>query len=237
VERDAVAVGSDSQLNALGLAAFLARTALVGSGWVALDDAVPGSDVEHRSTFAANTIPALLQDGIQVLIATHDSELARLLMDLHRHLGVDQFDLALDDGHLGPVVIKVSDRFEERLAAGKGRARSALAEHRRQAAVDLRTAAEVLAKAIVAAARRVAGGTGDVSDLDGRNLAALEGEVLPHVVMAEEPGYWATLRRLLNPGGHDDPNVPTSNDLAMAAGYLRKIHQQHRRQQAQFRTG
>jgi len=236
VERDAVAVGSDSQLNALGLATFLARTRLTGSGWVALDDAVPGSDVEHRSTFASNTVRALHADGLQVLIATHDSELARLIVELHRYQGVDQFELALDDGRVGPALIKVSDRFEERLAAGKGLARSALPDHRRRAASDLRTAGEVLAKAIIAAGRRAEGTPAGTSDLDGKNLAALIDYVLPHVVMSEEPGYWQALRRLLNPGSHDDPHVPTTNDLATAAGYLRSIHREHKAKQASFRT-
>jgi hypothetical protein len=236
VERDAVAVASDSQLNALGLAAFLARTSLAGGGWLALDDAVPGSDIEHRSTFASNTVTALREDGLQVIIATHDSELARLLVDLHRHVGVDQFELALDDGRVGPDVVKVSDRFAERLAAGKGLARSGLAQHRRQAAVDLRTAAEILAKAIVATARRAEGRSGDVSDLGGRNLATLVDLVLPYVVMSEEPGYWNTLRRLLNPGGHDDPNVPAPNDLTTASGQLQAIHRWHKEQQRGFRT-
>lgn len=236
VERDAVAIGSDSQLNALGLASFLARTGLSGSGWVALDDAVPGSDVEHRSTFVSNTIPALQADGLQVLVATHDSELARMVVDLHRHLGVDQFELALDDGHLGPTITKVSDRFEERLAAGKGLSRSGLAEHRRQAAGDLRQAAEILAKAIVAAARREEGGSPDVRDLDGKSLAQLVDRVLPYVVMSEEPGYWNTLRRLLNPGAHDDPKVPSPNDLTTAAGFLHAIHREHKARQPGFRT-
>ncbi len=51
VFRDAVAVFSDSQLNALGLAAFLARTVREEVGFVVLDDPVPATDKEHRAYF------------------------------------------------------------------------------------------------------------------------------------------------------------------------------------------
>jgi hypothetical protein len=48
--RDAVGVFSDSQLNALGLSAFLARQQLLGSPFVILDDPLPGYDPDHQVT-------------------------------------------------------------------------------------------------------------------------------------------------------------------------------------------
>lgn len=45
VERHALGVFSDSQLNALGLSTFLARTELLRTPLVVLDDPIPGSDV------------------------------------------------------------------------------------------------------------------------------------------------------------------------------------------------
>lgn len=60
--RDAVGVFSDSQLNALGLAAFLARQRLLNSPVVILDDPLPGYDPEHRVTFTLNTLGALLDE-------------------------------------------------------------------------------------------------------------------------------------------------------------------------------
>ena len=51
VERDALGVFSDSQLNALSLAAFLARCRLQRTPFVVLDDPLQAGDDEHRPTF------------------------------------------------------------------------------------------------------------------------------------------------------------------------------------------
>ncbi len=78
VERHALGVFSDSQLNALGLSTFLARTELLRTPLVVLDDPIPGSDGDHRFTFAENTLDGLLQGGIQIILTTYDDKLARL---------------------------------------------------------------------------------------------------------------------------------------------------------------
>ncbi|WP_273491747.1 AAA family ATPase [Gordonia otitidis] len=76
VVRDALGVYSDSQLNALGLSIFLARTELLDSSVVVLDDPIPGSDPDHRLTFVQNTITKLLDADVQVILTTYDSRLA-----------------------------------------------------------------------------------------------------------------------------------------------------------------
>lgn len=68
VVRDALGVYSDSQLNALGLSIFLARTELLDSSVVVLDDPIPGSDPDHRLTFVQNTITKLLNADVQVIL-------------------------------------------------------------------------------------------------------------------------------------------------------------------------
>jgi hypothetical protein len=76
VERDALGVYSDSQLNAIGLSIFLARTELLSSSLVVLDDPIPGSDPDHRLTFVQNTLSKLLDEGVQVILTTYDGKLA-----------------------------------------------------------------------------------------------------------------------------------------------------------------
>ena len=81
VVRSALAVLSNSQLNALGLATFLARCQILRNVAIFLDDPVPGSDREHRYTFADKVIAELLEGGRQVILMTHDPELARTLQN------------------------------------------------------------------------------------------------------------------------------------------------------------
>lgn len=76
VERDALGVYGDSQLNALGLSIFLARAELLGSTLVVLDDPISGSDADHRLTFVQNTLGRLLDAGTQVVLTTFDNKLA-----------------------------------------------------------------------------------------------------------------------------------------------------------------
>ena len=72
--RDAVAVFSDSQLNCLGLAAFLARSVRENSGFVVLDDPVPASDREHRAMFIHRVLDELVRSGFHVILLTHDDD-------------------------------------------------------------------------------------------------------------------------------------------------------------------
>ena len=92
IERDALRVCSDSQLNAPGLSIFLARKELLGSPLLVLDDPIPGSDADHRSAFAENTLGQLLENGVQVILTTFDGKLTELALAHYDQRGLAQLE-------------------------------------------------------------------------------------------------------------------------------------------------
>ena len=231
VVRNALAVLSNSQLNALGLSAFLARCQLLSTPLIVLDDPVPGSDREHRSTFAVDVVAALLDGGQQVLVATHDSELARHLQTSHQHLGVDEFKASLVDPRTGTQVLRTGDDFERLMLDAKSQMYSPLEANRRAAGNSLRIAAERLAKHIAVAGRRRAGdSTAAVADYDNKNLKDLRTLASQHAVRPHEPGQWQMLASKLNDADHDtlDPPFPAELKQCHAAlGDMKRKHLQH----------
>jgi AAA domain len=115
VERDALGVYSDSQLNALGLSIFLARTELLGASIVVLDDPIPGSDSDHRLTFVQNTLSRLLDAGFQVILTTFDSKLADWAQSNHDWRGLVAYELTLHDVVVGTDITQTSDMFSRLL--------------------------------------------------------------------------------------------------------------------------
>lgn len=227
VVRNALAILSNSQLNALGLAAFLARCQLLASPLVVLDDPVPGSDREHRSTFAGNVVAELLVGGQQVIVATHDSELARHLHTSNQHLGVDEFEAALVDPRTGTQLVRTGDDFERYMLDASSQMHSPLHVNRRAAGNSLRIAAERLAKHVVVAGRRRAGESSvAISDYNGKNLKDLRPLASSYALDPAEPGQWQTLARILNDSDHDT-EPPTSIDLKNCHGLLRSLRKQH----------
>ena len=82
-EVDALRVFSESQVNALGIAAFVTRSKLLGHRMVILDDPVQSMDEEHFKTFARDLIPIILDDGIQIILLTHNDSFARDVSEFH----------------------------------------------------------------------------------------------------------------------------------------------------------
>ncbi|HSR52311.1 MAG TPA: AAA family ATPase [Acidobacteriota bacterium] len=82
-ELDALRVFSESQVNVIGLAAFITRARLLGHAVLVFDDPVQSMDREHFRTFAAELLPVLLdKDGVQIVLLTHNDEFAR---DISHH--------------------------------------------------------------------------------------------------------------------------------------------------------
>ena len=76
-EVDALRVFSESQINALGVAAFVTRSKLLGHRFLVLDDPVQSMDEEHFKTFARELLPHMLGQGFQVILFTHNATFAR----------------------------------------------------------------------------------------------------------------------------------------------------------------
>jgi DNA repair exonuclease SbcCD ATPase subunit len=82
-EVDALRVFSESQVNVIGIAAYVTRAALLGHKVLIFDDPVQSMDEEHYSSFAAKLLPTLLDGGHQVLVLTHSDSFARSLSHHH----------------------------------------------------------------------------------------------------------------------------------------------------------
>jgi len=232
VERHALGVFSDSQLNALGLSTFLARTELLRTPLVVLDDPIPGSDGDHRFTFAENTIDGLLQGGTQVILTTYDEKLARLAAGQQPEADKRTFELTLSDHVAGTEPTLTSDVFDELLLEAEGYVNSPTPQGRRAASTNYRIAAERLAKQIIATARTADPDGTPTSIRDIENEAKLLRDLVPRVKAVSldnaEKGRWTNFASVLNPGSHDD-DLPSNADLKQIRGNLRKIATAHRR--------
>lgn len=82
-EVDVLGVFSESQINALGIAAFVTRARLLGHRLLIFDDPVQSMDEEHFKTFARDLIPRILDDGFQIVLLTHNDTFARDLSHFH----------------------------------------------------------------------------------------------------------------------------------------------------------
>ena len=229
VVRDALGVYSDSQLNALGLSIFLARTELLQSPVVVLDDPIPGSDPDHRLTFVQNTVTKLLDAGVQVILTTYDGKLADWTMSNHDHRGLIGNELNLSDPRSGTVPTQTSDMFSRLMLDAEDNLNAPTARGRRAACGSYRAAAERLAKQIVATGRSEAGTLCSVADVDAE--ASMLGQLVPLVrgfaLDNGERGQWSTFAAVLNPGNHDD-DVPSTAELKVVRGNLRRIVKTHR---------
>jgi hypothetical protein len=231
VTREALGIYSDSQLNALGLSIFLARTELLGAHVVVLDDPIPGSDSDHRLTFVQDTLAELLNAGVQIIVTTFDGKLAEWAYSTHgsSNNGLS-YRLDLIDMIAGPESTQTADAFGQLMLEAQESLNSPTAKGRRSACNTLRSAAERLAKQIIATSLTQTGTPTSVADVKSKNLGDLLPRVLPLAIGGNaEQGQWKLFPKVLNPGSHDD-DVPSSGELKQTAKNLRKIakaHQSH----------
>ncbi|WP_375384202.1 AAA family ATPase [uncultured Microbacterium sp.] len=229
VERDALGVFSDSQLNALGLSTFLARAELVGLPFLFLDDPIPGSDGDHRLTFVQNTLAALLDAGVQVIITTYDPKLAEHAQTLNEQHEPITYDLILSNVAEGAEPSQTSDQFSNYMLQGEDGINAPTAAGRANASGAYRRAAERLAKQIIATNLTSAGTRTSIADVEKKAtvLGDLIPLVMPHVLSPDEGGKWKVMPRVLNPGNHDD-GAPSSTELKTVRGNLRQFAKAHR---------
>lgn len=82
-EVDALRVFSESQVNVVGLAAYITRARSLGHRLLIFDDPVQSMDEEHFRSFAGKLLAALLEEGFQILILTHNDTFARRVNEYH----------------------------------------------------------------------------------------------------------------------------------------------------------
>lgn len=227
VLRDAVAVFSDSQLNCLGLAAFLARASSDGHGFVILDDPLQASDTDHRAAFVEKVPAELVDAGLQVVVLTHDEGLQRDLQDRYQHLDLRVYQVTMDDPKEGSILTRTRDSLDVLLARAAGCSQSNDLLVRKRCAGILRDATERLCKAILVNARRKAGEEVQLSEYDGMTAGELQPLADPYLV--QDPSHAGKLRVIvhdLNPGNHDDV-APPKQTLRVALGNLKMLRQQY----------
>ena len=114
-EIDALKVFSESQVNALGVAAFVTRSRLLGHDLLIFDDPVQSMDEDHFKTFARDVLPPILDEGRQVVLFTHNETFARDISYWH-HERSDYVTLKARMSQMdGCVVDEGNRRFSERL--------------------------------------------------------------------------------------------------------------------------
>lgn len=116
-EVDALKVFSESQINILGIAAFVTRSKLLGHKMIILDDPVQSMDEDHFKTFCTELLPELLIADGQVVILTHNDTFAREIS--YAFVGLEDEDyVTMDVRHSkkeGCVIDEGSRRVAERL--------------------------------------------------------------------------------------------------------------------------
>jgi hypothetical protein len=218
--RDVIAVFSQSQLHCLGLAAFLARAKRDHSGFIVLDDPILASDDDHRAHFIHSAIDELSKAGIQVILLTQDQATRRDIESLYSHLGIDVFQITLDDPVLGTVVVKTSDTLSEMLARSKPYLRNPATEMRKRAAEMLRDTAERLCKEMHLSHRRKSGEPGAaLTEYDGKTLTDLIPMVDPLLNDPSHPGKLRVMSNHLNKGKHDH-HLPSNAELSICHGNI-----------------
>lgn len=226
--RDAVAVFSDSQLNCLGLAAFLARSVRQRCGFLVLDDPFPGSDADHRTMFLDRVLPALAAEKIQVILLTFDDRAVADAQHMYADTGIDCFEIGLADPVAGATVARTKDDLDVMLAKANGLllTSSTSAEARKLAASHLRDATERFCKLMVIKDRASKGTMTAMSELN-LTLGVLVPMVDPLLTQnGGDPGKLRVIPGRINPGNHDDA-APDQMDLKQTYGTLKDFKKRY----------
>jgi hypothetical protein len=134
------------------------------------------------------------------------------------------------DAVAGVEPTQTSDTFSRLLLEAEENLNAPTLRGRRAACGSYRSAAERLAKQIVATGRTHDGQPASVDDVDSE--ASVLGQLVPlvngYALDNAEKGQWRTFATVLNPGNHDD-GVPSTTELKQVRGNLRKIAKNHQK--------
>ena len=123
VEVDALKVFSESQINVVGLAAYLTRAKLLGHAVVILDDPVQSMDEDHYLSLAGPLTEALIAQDFQIVLLTHSDQFARDVADAHykrksfltlRSRATKRYGVVIEEGNRRVTErLKNAERFAE----------------------------------------------------------------------------------------------------------------------------
>lgn len=220
--RDVIAVFSHSQLHCLGLAAFLARAQLEGSGFIVLDDPVLSSDEDYRVHFNSTVLTKLIELPIQVIVLTQDHDTWKELETRYRHLGISTAQLFIETASEGTTIENTSDALLAKINRARSLARGGHPNLRKECGIQLRDAGERFCKEMLVNDQRSSGyTTASLTDYDGKTLEWLCPRVDPLLVQdPSHPGKLTVFKNTVNRACHD--NAPPSNtDMGHASGEIR----------------
>lgn len=175
--------------------------------------------------FVARVLEALLDEGIQVLLLSHDQTLWRDVQSRYQHLPLDIFQVTIHEPIQGAVVDKTSDTMLSILSTAEPYIRNQDPVVRKIGAERLRDAAERFCKELIVKQRLLAGDdAATLSDYDGKSLRDLRPLADPYLKDPAHPGKLQAITHWLNRGKHDDL-VPSVGELAVCLGDLRHFRQ------------
>jgi hypothetical protein len=219
VDVDALRVFSESQVNVLGIAAYITRAKLLGHRMVVFDDPVQSMDEDHFRTFARGLLEHLLAEGFQVLLLTHNETFDKDVSFVHSDRD-DYVTLRIRNSKRdGCQVDEGNRRVTERLAQAER-----LAEHGdlEQAWVRVRYALERLYTLV----RLKHGAPGFEPRTWAHHAAdAMWREGVAELVTSRVPDAGPRLRDILalTVGGAHDAPARGVTDLLEATAYIRGL--------------
>ena len=219
-EIDALKVFSESQVNALGIAAFVTRSRLLGHDLLIFDDPVQSMDEDHFKTFARDVLPPILDEGRQVILLTHNETFARDISYWH-HERSDYVTLTARMSQTdGCVVDEGNRRFSERLRNAEKLAKEG---ELKESWVRVRLAIERLYTISM-----VKYGPSNFVPDSWKDQTAdymWDGGGVGTIITGIDPNAGKRLKEILmmTVGGAHDKGEPGFTDLMGATKYLRKL--------------
>lgn len=219
-EIDALKVFSESQVNALGVAAFVTRSRLLGHGLLIFDDPVQSMDEDHFKTFARDVLPPILDEGRQVIILTHNETFARDISYWHHERsGYVTLGVRMSQKE-GCLIDEGNRRFSERLRNAEKLAKEG--EHK-ESWTRVRFAIERLYTIV-----NVKYGPSNFNPDSWRDQAAeymWDGGGVGVIVDGKDPEAGKRLKEILTMtvGGAHDKGEAGLTDLIGATKYLREL--------------
>jgi hypothetical protein len=224
--RDVIAVFSQSQLQCLGLALFLARAEYEGLGFIILDDPVLSSDEDYRVHFNSTVLSELLKLPMQVVVLTQDHDTWEEVETRYRHLGISTAQLFTENRAEGTIIENTSDALLAKITRAKSLARGGHPDSRKECGIQLRDAGERFCKEMLVKDRRTKGdAAASLTDYDGKTLEWLCPRVDPLLGHdPSHPGKLEVFKNTVNDACHD--NVPPGTAAMIHAcgeiGYFQK---------------
>ncbi len=222
IERDAIGIFSDSQLNCFGLSTFIARTLQENSGIIIFDDPIQSLDREHADLFTTKAIEKIINDyDHQLILFTHDYEFWNDLKTFYISKNPKMYHIRMSqDIYEGSMITDVEDSLQVALSILDMIIRIDDDEIFEISTNKIRSAAEIFCKELICK------NTMEMpSKYDGKTL----GDLIPKVesFLTKDPSHPGKLRyieRRTNTGSHDCVKyAPRENALKVMFGDLKKL--------------